>query len=134
MQTFLPYQSFKKSAAALDNKRLGKQRVEAMQILKTLQGISSGWRNHPAVKMWRGHEKGLMAYYNTVCREWMNRGFKQTMPLFDPGEWEGFQYPGWLTPEFCLSHRSNLIRKAPEFYVPIFGSDVPDDLPYVWPV
>ena len=32
MQTFLPYADFKRSAESLDNKRLGKQRVEAMQI------------------------------------------------------------------------------------------------------
>lgn len=36
MQTFLPYSSFTESAKVLDNKRLGKQRVEAYQILKTL--------------------------------------------------------------------------------------------------
>ena len=36
MQTFLPYPDFAKSAACLDNRRLGKQRVECLQILKTL--------------------------------------------------------------------------------------------------
>jgi alpha-tubulin suppressor-like RCC1 family protein len=30
------------------------------------------------------------------------------------------------------SHRSNLIRKMPEHYGPIWP-DVPDDLPYYWP-
>lgn len=37
MQTFLPYASFVASAKCLDNKRLGKQRVECLQILKTLK-------------------------------------------------------------------------------------------------
>jgi uncharacterized protein (DUF2132 family) len=32
MQTFMPYPSFRKSLDCLDNKRLGKQRVEAKQI------------------------------------------------------------------------------------------------------
>jgi hypothetical protein len=32
MQTFLPYSGFAQSAAALDNKRLGKQRVEARKL------------------------------------------------------------------------------------------------------
>lgn len=34
MQTFLPFASFGESAKVLDNKRLGNQRVEAMQILR----------------------------------------------------------------------------------------------------
>ena len=37
MQTFLPYPSFELSARVLDDKRLGKQRVECLQILKALQ-------------------------------------------------------------------------------------------------
>lgn len=37
MNTFLPYADFQKSAQCLDNKRLGKQRVEAWQIYLTLK-------------------------------------------------------------------------------------------------
>jgi hypothetical protein len=61
MQTFLPYKDFKKSAKVLDNKRLGKQRVEAFQILNILLGRTKtkGWRNHPAVLMWKGHSNAL---------------------------------------------------------------------------
>lgn len=36
MQTFLPFDEFKRSAAVLDSKRLGKQRVECLQILSAL--------------------------------------------------------------------------------------------------
>ena len=36
MQTFLPYPSFEQSARVLDNRRLGKQRVECLQILQAL--------------------------------------------------------------------------------------------------
>jgi hypothetical protein len=32
------------------------------------------------------------------------------------------------------SHRSSLLRKDPAFYRPLFGDDLPDDLPYVWPL
>ena len=42
-------------------------------------------------------------------------------------------YPPWLNDEFCLSHRSNLIRKNPEHYRPLWP-DVLDNLPYIWPV
>ena len=56
MQTFLPYNDFKKTAACLDNRRLGKQRVEAYQILRIISGkrTSGGWLRHPAVLMWKG--------------------------------------------------------------------------------
>ena len=37
MQTFLPNFLYKESARVLDNKRLGKQRVECLQILKVLR-------------------------------------------------------------------------------------------------
>ena len=58
MQTFLPYTDFIKSAKCLDYKRLGKQRVEAKQILNILLGetTKAGWTNHPAVLMWSGYE------------------------------------------------------------------------------
>ena len=36
MQTFLPYPDFRQSAACLDYRRLGKQRVEGVQILKAI--------------------------------------------------------------------------------------------------
>lgn len=38
MQTFLPYSNFAESAKILDRYRLGKQRVECLQIFKTLKG------------------------------------------------------------------------------------------------
>jgi len=52
VQTFLPYPDFKQSAACLDYRRLGKQRVEGVQILKAILGEKSlngkpykGWLN-----------------------------------------------------------------------------------------
>jgi hypothetical protein len=40
MQTFLPYPNFKKSLQILDYRRLGKQRVEAYQIIRILKAAS----------------------------------------------------------------------------------------------
>ena len=37
MQTFLPYESFEESAKVLDYRRLGKQRVEGMQIINAIE-------------------------------------------------------------------------------------------------
>lgn len=45
MQTFLPYPDLLKSVQCLDNKRLGKQRVEAMQILRiNIQGETIAYK------------------------------------------------------------------------------------------
>lgn len=53
MQTFLPSPNFTQSAQFLDPQRLGKQRVEALQILTALTNPAYGWQHHPAVQMWR---------------------------------------------------------------------------------
>ena len=131
MQTFLPFSDFEKSAKALDYRRLGKQRIEAYQIWKVLTGQTTAWKNHPAVKMWQGYEQALLVYQDIMIKEWINRGYKNTMKLRSNGD---FKSPPWLGDElFHLSHQSNLIRKNPEYYKKIFG-DVPNDMKYVWPV
>src|SRR4051794_10899397 len=62
VQTFLPYADFDASAAVLDDRRLGKQRVETMQVLRALVFPSyRGWKNHPATRMWRGCPGGAFA-------------------------------------------------------------------------
>jgi hypothetical protein len=136
MQTFVPYGTdFKANAAVLDRQRLGKQRVEAWQILNALQGRSKGWVNHPATRMWRGYEAALCDYAIAMCDEWLVRGYTDTMRqrfvdllTDDPVK------PGWLLrSDVKESHRSNLIRKMPDHYGPLWPA-VADDLPYVWPV
>lgn len=134
MQTFVPEDTFGACAAALDSKRLGKQRVEVLQILKALTGGSWGWRNHPATKMWEGHEAGLCAYGLAVCGEWVARGYKDTCAdkmraIISP---DPTDLPWWWgNVEMMESHRSNLVRKAPDFYRPRYPS-VSDALPYLW--
>ena len=68
VQTFLPYPDFAASAMALDRRRLGKQRVEALQILRALTRERYGWKHHPAVRMWAGYEEALACYAMEVCR------------------------------------------------------------------
>ena len=148
MQTFLPYPSFEESARALDLKRLGKQRVECIQVVRGLTRPGYGWRHHPAVKMWRGHEEALGRYSLTCCEVWTELGFADTCAatiradLATAGVAEvrsqeqlgsAGALPSWLgDDDFHRSHRSSLLRKDPEFYGSRFA-DVPDDLPYVWP-
>jgi hypothetical protein len=78
MQTFLPYPDFVACAHVLDSRRLGKQRVEALQILRALLVPEYGWRHHPTVLMWKGYPEALGRYGLEVCREWRARGFADT--------------------------------------------------------
>ena len=122
MQTFLPYASFEQTATVLDWKRLGKQRLEGRQITKiiTTPDYVGAWAHHPAVKMWRGYENALKLYVNTLL-------------YFDLAGAE-ILFPAWLgDPRLHDSHKSNLLRKYPEYYRN-FHWNVPDDLPYFWPV
>ena len=131
MQTFLPYADFTQSAQVLDYKRLGKQRVEALQILTAIQGQSKGWRNHPCSVMWRNHEQALIQYAIVICEEWILRGYKDTLlPRFQAQvTTNNPEMPAWLGfQKFHLSHQSNLMRKDSAFY----NFPVPDDLLYVW--
>lgn len=141
MQTFLPYPSFAESAAVLDGPRLGKQRVETFQLLRANTIPDYGWRHHPAAKMWAGRLPALVAYGLAMVDEWVARGHADTVrpqlvafaPEVDGAAQDDIPMPSWLGDEaFHLTHRSNLLRKDPEFYRPRFG-DLPDDLPYIWP-
>jgi hypothetical protein len=149
MQTFLPYRSFEESARALDAKRLGKQRVETIQVLRALTVPGYGWRRHPAAAMWAGYEEAVVRYGLDVCAVWCETGRGDTcattlatdlrtatdlttvrtqQELDSAGE-----LPRWLgDPAVHESHQSALVRKDPAHYRPLFP-DVPDDLPYVWP-
>jgi hypothetical protein len=149
VQTFLPYADFAASARALDARRLGKQRVEALQVVRGLTVPGYGWRHHPAVKMWRGHLEALGRYAVTCCEVWTETGRADTcaatigVDLAAAGVSglrtqdelrEAGALPRWLgDEEFHRSHRSALVRKDPDHYRAQFP-DVPDDLPYVWPL
>ena len=149
MQTFLPVKSFVKSAEFLDDKRLGKQRIEAAQILEILLKISilpsrlqsavpfdptfHRWHHHPAVLMWSGHEEWLKNYLDCVIGEWRSRGFANsiTVPRYDC---ENQPYPIWLgMEEFHRSHRTNLIRKNPSYYLKFWPEERDDSCLYYWP-
>src|ERR671913_2447796 len=75
MQTFTPYSDFEATARALDTKRLGKQRVEVIQIVRALTVPGYAWSSHPAVLMWKAYEEALGRYGLTSCQVWTERGF-----------------------------------------------------------
>jgi hypothetical protein len=149
MQTFMPYDNFIDSAACLDYRRLGKQRVECKQLLQALgvpvggplNAKPSSWRSHPCTRMWEGHEYSLSLYAIAVCREWRRRGYRDTLldQFMDAAAGlvvanADSAKPEWLGDEnFHASHRSNLLRKLPGHYSQ-FGWSESNDLPYVWPI
>ena len=149
MQTFLPYADFDRCAEVLDPRRLGKQRVEVIQIVRALTVPTYAWKNHPAVLMWEGYEEALGAYGMAVVRRWCELGFGDTCASTIQGDLaaagvatvrsqaelaQAGALPPWLGDErLHQSHRSALVRKDPDVYRPLFP-DVPDDLEYVWPV
>ncbi|MEU5047899.1 MSMEG_6728 family protein [Streptomyces griseorubiginosus] len=149
MQTFLPDPDFRQSALLLDPRRLGKQRVEALQVLRGLTVPGYGWRHHPAVRMWAGYEEALVRYGLEVCRVWREQGHPDScaasllagLPALRPGTVVRDQMqltadgevPPWLGDRaFHECHRSALVRKDPETYAELFPG-TPDDLPSVWP-
>ncbi|MFY1650205.1 MSMEG_6728 family protein [Solwaraspora sp. WMMB762] len=148
MQTFLPYPDFAASAAVLDARRLGKQRVEALQVLRGLTVPGYGWRHHPAVRMWHGHLEALVRYGLTVCAEWTRTGRADTVAdtlrreftaatgrtlVRDQAELgAATALPAWLgRADLHLSHRAALVHKDPDHYRPRFGDLA--SVPYVWP-
>nr|WP_281174695.1 MSMEG_6728 family protein [Cryptosporangium arvum] len=141
----MPVADFDRSAALLDSARLGKQRVETLQVLRALELPDYGWATHPVVTMWRGRTAGLVVYGLAMVRGWRSRGFADSTaaPIAEfapdaagltPGEAAAAGLlPSWVGDEAVhRSHRSNLRAKDPAFYGPLFP-DTPDDLPYVWP-
>lgn len=163
MQTFVPLtSSFEDIARTLDRARLNKQALEGWQILMTLLELDprgehrtpKGWVNHPAVKMWRGHEVTLYLYIQAMVAEWKRRGYKSTIGdkakatintaisigLLDIG---GSTPPKWLSnaetfKQVAASHRLALLSKDYEWYSqfgwPEDKGTRPDTYEYVWPV
>jgi len=139
MQTFLPYADFERSAAVLDPRRLGKQRVEVVQIVRALTVPTYAWKTHPAA---------LGAYGLAIVDRWCELGFGDTCAatlrtdlaaagvptIRSQSQLAGADaQPPWLGDErLHRTHRSALLRKDPDFYRPLFP-DVPDDLEYWWP-
>lgn len=162
MQTFVPETtSFDAIAKVLDRQRLNKQALEGWQILMTLleldpQGehrVPRGWANHPAVKMWRGHEMALYQYIEAMVKEWKSRGYKSTIgdkakatilraielgTLSEPSS-----NPYWISDfdlfkEVASSHRKALLSKDYEWYSQFgWAEDTgtrPETYDYIWPI
>ena len=141
MQTFLPYEDFYKSLDCLDSKRLGKQRVEAFQIIGIIKAAKNNpsaakkmaWYNHPATQMWIDNLDSLILYYNISLQLWAQRGYKneKLQPIdFSP---ISIQSPKWLGhPKFHASHRAALLYKYYFYYMRYDWKEQPREK-YFWP-
>jgi hypothetical protein len=156
MQTFMPSENYAESARVLDNKRLHKQALEGWQILMNLLEVdpdgnprsAKGWRNHPAVKMWRGYEYALHEYVQVMVAEWKRRGYKstidekaaKTIALLTTTNRD---LPPWLNNKYTAetvtsTHRQALLAKNYDWYKQ-FGweedyGQMPESYEYYWPV
>lgn len=137
MQTFLPTYDIPKIARILDSARLWKQVVEGKQIYLALTVSGYGWSNHPAVRMWRGSEHGLLCYVIEMADECCRLGIAAHTVRDEIVDWldlEKICMPAWWgDPRVAASHRRNLLRKNFEYYSQFGWTDQPGD-DYFWPV
>lgn len=145
MNTFILNIDLKISASQLDQKRLGKQRLECADALAMLLGqpswmsnrqyayIQKKYRNHPAWQMWKGYEPALIEYGLIVCGEWIGRGCKDTFleKIIEFGDMLRPPYsmsnPPWLTEEFVSNHRAIMLGKVHVKYRDVFFTGVPGE-------
>lgn len=130
--TFIINGDFILNARLLDDQRLGKQRVEARQIINAICN-GGNWENHPIVKAWKPFVEALKYYTNCIILEWVNRGKENNLPLFNVSHL--ILMPWWATwDRLHQSHRAMLLRKNPFFYKDKFNVDPEYMLyGYIWP-
>jgi hypothetical protein len=146
----------------LDDKRTGKQRLEAAQIIRILEKydetekLEGAYSKHPAVLMWLGYTNALKVYFNLCVKEWISRGFNNSYKFYDldeddyrivqcefdgetcvfAEEFDEFCFPPWFSfPPFILSHRAALLRKNPSHYDDFNTDEIKEyyDKGYLWP-
>ena len=133
LQTFLPFPDFRQSAKVLDYRRLGKQRLEAYQLIIFIEEDRESWENHPARLMWVGYTNLLKVYLNVMIKEWISRGYKNTIivPAFTGTH---LVSPNWLGDErLHSSHRAALLAKNYNYYSKFEWKEKPK-IDYYWPV
>ena len=132
VNTFVIDSKTEVTARALDDRRLGKQRSEAVIIINVLSGKSHGWKNHPAVKSWIGHVEALKDYCNIIISEWVRRGKKNNMELYKIDE--NPIYPNWYTnSKIHYSHMARLKQKDPKYYSSLCPPLIYNSYGYIWP-
>lgn len=140
MQTFLPFPDFTLSAKCLDDSLLVKQVAEVLTVYKILKYHKHGWDEYPVCKMWYGH-LGVLGWYYTVLHSVAKAQNLTMLPI------KGVElpemlvmgspviFPSWIgSPALHRSHQSNLLKRNEKHYRFWFGTTVPKNLDYHWPV
>lgn len=137
MQIFRPYVDWSRSAAVLDDLRLGKQRVEAKQILNVflrkaglLRDGLRGWLNHPIVLLYynggRPYVDDVIGMFNACVREWVRRGKQSSINLDDVKHLldQLEKTPGTpITHLHEIEYRRILLLKKPSHYIKAFTEE-----------
>lgn len=144
MLTFMPFDDFKWSVHCLDDNVLEVQREDTLEIMHHLLidggGAISG---NPAVEMWEGYERALLAYQQAACHEWSSvRGYEDriwdsTRLMFldiviDPMATPLIPPPWMGDVNLHISHQSSLLRINKEHYRKFFPG-IRDDHDILWP-
>lgn len=120
--SYFPYQD-------LDRLRLGKQRVEAKQILIANLHLEDPdktpfydrVRKHPVARAWNGFSHSLAVYGLAICSVWLSRGYKDTTHIFFKEVTQSCvnvssASPWWIKPQVVKFYRALLYAKAPKLY------------------
>ena len=75
----------------LDHRRLGKQRVEVLQILRALTRERYGWKSHPVVRMWAGYDEALHRSHRALLLRKDPEWYRLRLP--DAPEDEDYVWP-----------------------------------------
>lgn len=131
--TFIVVEDFILNATLIDPTRLGKQRIEAKQIVNAILKGKGGWVNHPITVAWRPYLNALKYYANCIIKEFERRGYNNTMPLYKIPK--VIVLPWWVKwSRLHQSHRAMLMRKDPFYYKGKF--EVEEEYThygYIWP-
>jgi hypothetical protein len=106
--------------------------------------LLGGFSNHPIVKMWVGYTDALKLYINASIKEWLSRGYKNTMKIYtfnDRLKYLMIRPPWWFeSKKFHNNHKLSLLlkerdRKEKPFYWnnKNFTENYSDgDFEYIW--
>lgn len=93
--------------------------------------LGGGWSHHPIVRMWTRYEEALKLYSNVMVEEWMKRGYRNSMEIYDITG-PDIEFPWWLgDEEFHASHRAALLAKNYLHYSNYGWTETPR-IEYVW--
>lgn len=83
-----------------------------------------GFVTHPCVLMWLGHKEALMEYIDAHISEFINRGYKNTMKIYNI---KAKNYPEWIyKTEIHDNHKAALLTKEITRNEPIWYNEFDD--------